>query len=197
MGIMTGNEEVWLRMMLEDKGMLTQMGLPSSMTEAEKNQVIEAMMGNSEFMTKLAQEDEEAFNGLMADNNNFEEPDTEKLENESPCDWMIREALEEVETHSHNLSMVEEALFNKGLEQGAQINGNSLKVGELYQITFPNGNTAKVKLNRIMTNSFGDDYIFENISGAEKLVSKSAFSISNEFPLPQQLLSATTFHTLS
>lgn len=188
MGIMTGNEEAWLRMMLDDKAMLTQMGLPMSMTDAEKNQVIEAMMGNSDFMSQLGQQDEAAYNSLMSEHNNFEEPKSEKSEDESACDWMVREAIVDMDGHID--------IDTDNLTPQKEISGSDLLVDGFYQITFPNGNTAKVRLVRIMKNSFGDDYIFENLGGAEKLVSKSAFSITNEFPLPQQLLSVTKFHTL-
>ncbi len=188
MGIMTGNEEAWLRMMLDDKAMLTQMGLPMNMTEAQKEEVIGAMMGNDGFMTQLAEQDEAVFNTLMTEHNNFEEPELGRNKGESPCDWMVREALSEMED---TIEIATEHLTPK-----LEIRGTDLQVDGFYQITFPNGNTAKVRLARIMKNSFGDDYIFENLGGAEKLVSKSAFSTTNEFPLPQQLLSATQFHTL-
>jgi len=85
-----------------------------------------------------------------------------------------------------------------GFVCGEKIDGKNLVVGEYYQITFPNEHSVVVKLNRSLPNSFGDDYIFENINGAEDLVNKTKSSIinDNEFPLPEQLLSITQFNEL-
>ena len=184
MGIMTGKEEAWLRMMLEDTAMLVEMGLPLNMTDIEKDQVIETMMQDNDLMTQLGIEDGVEYTGMMGNHINFIEPKSEKLNNESACEWMVREAMIGMDYPSDILT------------PKSEIRGVDLEVGEEYQITFPNGNIAKVRLSRIMNSSLGDDYVFENLGGAEGLVNKSVFNSTNEFPLPSQLLHATIFHTL-
>lgn len=55
MGITTGHEEAWLRMMLDDEECLVKMGLPLNMNESQKEQFISEMMA-----AKGAQEASEA-----------------------------------------------------------------------------------------------------------------------------------------
>ena len=193
MGIMTGNEEAWLRMMLEDLSMLKQMGLPTNLNEEQKDEIIQQMLGSTDLMEQLAREDDEALNTIMNEHHNFEELNDKKPENEKPCDWMLREAVEDmgIELKDHSKSSVPSNV-------GAEIPGHNLLEGKFYLLTFPNGIEAKVKLSRILTNSLGNDYIFENHGGAEGLTEKSNSSLvgKNEFPLPEQLLSATKFNIL-
>ena len=193
MGIMTGNEEAWLRMMLDDISVLKQMGLPSNLNESQKDEIIQQMLGSPDLMNQLAQEDEEAMHTIMNEHHVFKEPDHKKLENEKPTDWMIREAVEDmgIELKDHSKNSIPSIV-------GAEIQGYNLIEGKYYLLTFPNGIKATVKLARILTNSMGDDYVFENFGGAEGLTKKSNSHLigKNEFPLPQQLLTATKFNIL-
>ena len=181
MGIMSGNEEAWLKLMLQDSKILEELNLPSNMTDEEVSNVIEMILNSSEAMAELHKQDEEALENLGS-------VFTEKSEDETPCDWMVREAMGELgfETEELKFKLCEEVV------------GSKLVTDNYYQITFPSDKTAVVKLNRIMPNSFGDDYVFENISGAENLTAKANSGLvgMNEFPLPEQLLSVTTFHRL-
>lgn len=64
-----------------------------------------------------------------------------------------------------------------------------IKEGKTYEIKTTTGKVIIAKLDEIQRSSIGDDYIFENISGAEELVKESSFRIFNQFPLPGLLLS--------
>ena len=50
-----------------------------------------------------------------------------------------------------------------------------------------------LEVDKIKTNSFGNDYIFKNIEGADNLVGKSSILEKDEFPLPIQLLKHLKF----
>ncbi len=76
---------------------------------------------------------------------------------------------------------------------GDIIDYNDLELGGQYLITFPNELKAEVILNTILKNSFGDDYIFKNIKGAESLLGLTMAVKSDEFPLPIQLLANIKF----
>lgn len=110
----------------------------------------------------------------------------EKEEDISLYDWMLRETTEDSDTSAEKFIM------------GNTIDGRDLVVGEYYMMSFPADTRSVVKLVRILKNSLGDDYVFENISGAESLASKSSsFNVNpNEFPLPVQILGSIRFNEL-
>jgi len=81
---------------------------------------------------------------------------------------------------------------------GDTIDSKDLVIGEYYMMTFPTNTKAVAKLVRIFKNALGDDYVFENIHGAESLANKSTSSSvdPNEFLLPVQVLSSVKFNEL-
>lgn len=75
--IVGGNEEAWLRMLLEDNDMLKQMGLPSNLSDIEKDELVTLIMADD-----LYSEDE------------FNEPLTyNPMDGETPAQWMIKSAM--------------------------------------------------------------------------------------------------------
>jgi len=162
MSIIGDNNEAWIRLMLDDKKMLKEMGLPDNLTDDEKEFIISHIMDGERFQKDFK----------------FEEPI--KPDNMSPSEWFISQILND----NTSQKVV-----------GDLVDPSDLTVGNFYLIIFPNGKEAEVKLNRILPNSLGDDYIFENIIGAESLIEKSTSSLigENEFPLPYQLLAITKF----
>jgi len=130
-------------------------------------------------------EDEKEFiiNHIMDSNRlqeDFKFEESIKPDNMSPSEWLVSQILNDNPTEK---------------VVGDSVDPSDLIVGNFYLIIFPNGKEAEVKLNRILPNSLGNDYIFENIIGAESLIEKSTSSFirENEFPLPEQLLAVTKF----
>lgn len=170
MSIVKGNEDAWVDMMLNDPDMLTEMGLPQNLSAEMKAQVKQMIL-----------RDMEVFEQNMPQYQNIEETFDE---NRSPAEQFIEQALVDLG-------------IEYTIEYETPILSRDLEVGKKYKIHFPNGKDAIVILKRIMKNSFGDDYIFKNISGAENLVGKSSILGTDEFPLPEQLISQTKFSLLS
>lgn len=181
MGLMSGHEREWLRLMLENDEMVKSLGIDPDMDAKLKEQFIDIILNDPGF-------DINTFMGASS------EPDFDtnclesvKDDDESPCDWLIREAIEDLGDSIYDFEIGEEIYYS------------DLKVGDRYLLTFPNDNTAIVELKHILKNSLGDDYIFMNIHGAEKLTEASPNNDnigSDEFPLPAQLLDATRFNIL-
>ncbi len=161
-------ETAWLRRMLDDKVILKEMGLRTNLTSKEKDELV---------ATIIAQGDEYL-------NNSFDTVEKPYDVMKTPSQNFLEEALENMD------------MENTTTETEQEILSSDLVVGEKYKIHFPIGMHAIVKLNRIIPNSFGDDYIFENISGAEELVGTSTLKY-NEFPLPKQLVLKTKFTLLN
>ena len=180
---MSNNEESWLRMMLDDDDIVMKMGLPVGMTDNQKNTVIETILNNESFMEQLAIEDAMATKSFL-------ESDTTKPSDKTPCEWLVDEALADIDNSVQTIS--------ENFSIGKEISPFNIEVKGAYIITFPNGKECKVILNKILPNSMGDDYIFENISGAESLVEVSTSSLipPNCFPIPYQLLITTKFNLL-
>lgn len=165
--IMSGNEEAWIDMMLEDKEMLEKMGLSSDLPAPMKEQVKQMLLsGITDGSISIDGEDE------------FVDTEPQFDESKSPAEQFINEAMS-------NLGMEVEV-------EAKPIFYSDMKEGGKYILCFPNGNDATVILKRILPNSFGDDYVFENIKGAENLVGAASPRIGkNEFPLPAPLLAKT------
>lgn len=166
--IMQGNEEAWVEMLLQDKTMLEELGLPLNMSPKTRAEVKQILLN-----------DIKNFPNGSTDTYNYDIApsfDTTK----TPAEQFLSEALAEMGISDTNSEEVE-------------VSSNDLKEGGKYILHFPNGNKATVILNRIQRNSFGDDYIFKNISGAENLTQKSGILASDEFPLPIQLVRQTKF----
>jgi len=189
MGMMTGNEKAWLRMMLDEEAMCVKMGLPTDLTDTDKDELVTRLLENPEFSNYMDNEGETALQEIMNEND-FIYPDEEKRDDESASDWLIRSAISEMDLEDD---------YTVPTKVGAEIQSYNLILDTFYLMTFPNGKVATVKLNRIMENSLGDDYIFENHGGAETLTEKSnsRFVNANEFPLPQHFLNATKFNILN
>ena len=166
--IVNGNEEAWLDMMLDDKQILKELGLPSNMSKEMRESV-----------KKMILSDMESVIGTESPYSNI---DSDFDETKTPAEQFLNQALQDMGI------VIDEP------SKEISVSPMDLVVGKKYKLFFPNGNDAIVILNRIMRNSFGDDYIFQNISGAENLT-KSASSLlaKDEFPLPISIVMQTKF----
>ena len=189
MGLMSGNEKDWLRLMLDEDELYIKMGLPTNLSSEDKDILVQRLLGSPEFMTYMDNDGEVSLADLIGEKT-FIYPDDEKRDDESPSDWLIRSAISEMDLDG-DISIPSKV--------GPEIQGYNLILNKYYLMTFPNGNVATVKLNRIIENSLGNDYIFENHGGAEALAEKSnsRYVGTNEFPLPQQFIAKTKFNILN
>jgi len=189
MGLTEGNEKGWLRLMLNEEDMCKSMGLPVNLSDEDKDILVERLLNSPEFMNFVDMEGEESLLSILGETE-YIHPDDTKREDESASDWLIRSAISEMDLED-DLSIPSNV--------GPEIQGYNLILDKFYLMTFPNGRVATVKLNRVMENSLGNDYIFENHGGAEELAEKSnsRFVNLNEFPIPQQFLNKTKFNILN
>lgn len=191
MGLITGNDKEWLRLMLDDDTSCIKMGVPTDLSDKDKDLIVTKFIESVDVDGVLDGLDGLDWVNGIVDDDSFIQVEDEKQEDETASDWLVRAALSEMDLKLSDYSIPTKV--------GAEIQSYNLLLDTFYLMTFPNGNKSTVKLNRIMKNSFGDDYIFENHGGAESLADKSnsRFVGENEFPLPQQFLSATKFNLLN
>ena len=182
MGLMSGHEREWLRLMLENDEMVKSLGIDPDMDAKLKEQFIDIILNDPGFDINTFME---ASSEPDFDTNCLE---SVKDDDESPCDWLVREAIEDLGNSIYDFEIGEEIYYS------------DLKVGERYLLTFPNDNTAVVELTNILRNQYTvDDYIFLNIDGAEMLANSAksnSFIGNGEFPLPVSLMTTTRFNIL-
>lgn len=166
--IIGGNEAAWLRMMLDDVELLKRMGLPTNLTEFEKEQLIKSLMDSGMITT-----------GFIDGNDTVSQSDEyDPTSGDTPAQWMINMAM-------HDLG-IDDVVDSDEL---VDVSPDDLQIGETYKLSFPNSRDIICVLTRIQSNSFGDDYFFRNISGGESLCGKAGMCGKDEFPLPFKILS--------
>ncbi len=162
------NNNKWIENMLEDPEILSALGLSSDIDENMKKTIKNIILN-----------DITSFEYCKAQ---FSDPTDNYDSSKSPIENFLEEAVETLKQNSG---------------QETEVRYDALEVGKKYKIYFPNNTTAIVILNNIKNNSFGNDYIFKNIEGADNLVGKSSILEKDEFPLPIQLLKHLKFGLIS
>lgn len=141
--------------------------------------------GNEEFWADLMVNDKE-----FLTNAGFKYPlsETEKSMLKKQILNGERQKKENIENYSKEDREKNKKEVSKMKEDLKYTISDDLKEGEIYKMITPNQEIL-AKLKEIK----GSDYFFENISGAEKLVSSGNFLGKNIFPLPYPLLNKIKF----
>jgi hypothetical protein len=165
-------DDDWFRKLLEDKEILEQLGLPTDMTSEEIDQLVDEIENNEHLQEALDILEEEILN-----------PD-KYIENDIPYDMD--------KTPAENC--IEESMLNLGMRINTDEDLESMKIGTVYSIVFPNKKIVVGELVNVIESQIGLDYMFYNVSGAEDLVvmvEEVGDFDEGVFPIPHQFLYST------
>lgn len=170
-------DDDWFRKLLDDEELLEQIGLPTDMTDEEKDELIEQIESNQALKEAIELIEDEML-----------QPD-KYLATEIPFSTKITPAKQ----------FIQEACLDLGMVINNDDDLDMLQVGKSYTIIFPNKKIIEVQIENIVESQMGYDFIFYNISGAEdliKLVKATGEYDDGVFPVPHQFLYSTIIRPL-
>lgn len=165
-------DDDWIKKLLGDKEILEELGLHYDLDESEIQKIIEEIQSNP-VLIELVQ----------AIENEILHPE-KFIEQDIPFD----------ETKKPSTQFIEEALLYTGSAINSEDDLNSMQIGKKYSIIFPNKKIVVVRLENVVTNEMGTEYVFYNISGADDLimlVKQVADYDQGMFPIPKEFLYST------
>lgn len=168
-------EDDWIRKLLEDGDILSELGLPEDLSEEDIEQIIEQLENHPALDTIL---------DMIKDE--IENPD-KYISTEIPYD----------DTKSPAINFAEEACLDLGIRMNTDEDIDKLVVGKKYSIVFPNKKMIIVSIENIVESALNPesfDFICYNIEGADdlmELVEEMGSFGEGMFPIPQQFLYST------